>query len=86
MNIDYDKIRNLLERVTSGNAGEVYVNLDDSGESCAITWKRPRGLLGHESYQSRVDMLLYVRDLLMDAGVGVSILWDITQEEFLPED
>ena len=86
MNIDYDKIRNLLERVTSGNAGEVYVNLDDSGESCTITWKRPRGLIAHESYQSRVDMLLYVRDLLMDAGVGVSILWDITQEDFLPED
>ena len=86
MNIDYDKIRNLLERVTSGNAGEVYVNLDDNGESCTITWKRPRGLLGHESWSSRVDMLLYVRDLLMDAGVGVSILWGITQEEFLPED
>ena len=86
MNIDFDKISNLLERVTSGNAGEVYVNLDDNGESCTITWKRPRGLLGHESWSSRVDMLLYVRDLLMDAGVGVSILWGITQEEFLPED
>ena len=86
MNIDYDKIRNLLERVTSGNAGEVYVNLDDNGKTCAITWKRPRGLLGHESWSSRVDMLLYVRDLLMDVGVGVSILWDITQEDFLPED
>ena len=86
MNIDYDKIRNLLERVTSGNAGELYANFHDNGKTCTITWKRPRGLTEHESYKSRVDMLLYVRDLLMDAGVGVSILWDITQEDFLPED
>ena len=86
MNIDYEKIRNLLERVTSGNAGKVVASFNFKAKSCAITWKRPRGLIAHESYQSRVDMLLYVRDLLMDAGVGVSILWDITQEDFLPED
>lgn len=86
MNIDYDKIRNLLERVTSGNAGEVYVNLDDNGESCIITWKRPRGLRVHKSYGSRMDMLLYVKQLLEDAGVGVSISMEITQEDFLPED
>ena len=86
MNIDYEKIRNLLERVTSGNVGKVVASFNFKAKSCAITWKRPRGLLGHESWSSRVDMLLYVRDLLMDAGVGVSILWDITQEEFLPED
>ena len=86
MNIDYDKIRNLLERVTSGNAGEVYVNLDDNGKSCAITWKRPRGLIEHKSYKSRLDMLLYVKDLLMNAGVVVSISLESTQEDFLPED
>ena len=86
MNIDYDKIRNLLERVTSGNAGEVYVNLDDNGKSCTITWKRPRGLMVHKSYSSRVDMLLYVKDLLMDAGVEVGISMEVTQEDFLPED
>ena len=85
MNIDYDKIRNLLERVTSGNAGEVYVNLDDSGESCTITWKRPRGLIAHESYQSRVYKLLYVKNNKINTGVGVRILWNITQEDFLPE-
>ena len=86
MNIDFDKIRNLLERVTSGNAGKVVLDYYPERKSCTITWKRPRGLIVHKSYKSRVDMLLYVRDLLMDAGVGVSILWDITQEEFLPED
>ena len=86
MNIDFDKIRNLLERVTSGNAGKVVASFNFKAESCAITWKRPRGLIEHESYKSRSDMLLYVKDLLVNAGVGVSILWDITQEEFLPED
>lgn len=86
MNIDYDKIRNLLERVTSGNAGEVYVTLDDNGESCTITWKRPRGLRVHKSYGSRVDMLLYVKDLLMNAGVEVSLVMESTPEWFTPED
>ena len=79
------KIRNLLERVTSGNAGEVYLNLGDSGKSCTLNWKRPRGLMVHESYSSRVDMLLYVKDLLVNAGVGVSISMEVTQEDFLPE-
>ena len=86
MNIDYDKIRSLLERVTSGNAGEVYVNLDDSGKSCTITWKRPKGLTEHESYKSRAEILLYVRNLLADAGVWVDIGMQVTQEGFLPED
>lgn len=86
MNIDYDKIRNLLERVTSGNAGEVYVNLDDNGKTCTITWKRPRGLMVHKSYSSRADMLLYVKQLLEDVGVGVTLRIEVTQEDFLPED
>ena len=86
MNIDFDKIRNLLERVTSGNAGEVVLNYYPESKSCTITWKRPRGLIEHESYKSRSDMLLYVKDLLMNAGVGVSISMEIIQEDFLPED
>ena len=86
MNIDYDKIRNLLERVTSGNAGKVVAGFKFRDKSCAITWKRPRGLIEHESYKSRSDMLLYVKDLLTSAGVGVSISMEITQEDFLPED
>ena len=86
MNIDYDKIRNLLERVTSGNAGKVVASFNFKAKSCAITWERPRGLIEHESYKSRSDMLLYVKDLLTNAGVGVSISMEITQEEFLPED
>ena len=86
MNIDFDKIRNLLERVTSGNAGKVVASFNFKAESCTITWKRPRGLRVHNSYQSRVDMLLYVKQLLEDAGVGVSISMESTQEDFLPED
>lgn len=86
MNIDYDKISNLLERVTSGNAGEVYVSFYPESESCTITWKRPRGLMVHKSYPSRVDMLLYVKDLLTNAGVCVSISMEVTQEDFLQED
>lgn len=86
MNIDYDKIRNLLERVTSGNAGEVVASFNFKDKSCAITWKRPRGVSGHVSYQSRMEVLLYVKDLLMDAGVEVGISMEITQEDFLPED
>ena len=70
MNIDYDKIRNLLERVTSGNAGAIDIEYCHHSKSCTITWKRPRGLIEHESYKSRSDMFLYVRDLLMDTGVG----------------
>lgn len=86
MGIDYDKIRNLLERVTSGNAGEVYVNFHPNMETCTITWKRPRGVLGHESWSSRIEVLLYVKELLMDAGVGVSISMESTLEDFLSED
>lgn len=86
MNIDYDKIRNLLERVTSGNAGEVYVNFHPDMETCTITWKRPRGVSGHESYKSRAEMLVYVRGLLADMGVDVTISIEVTQEDFLPED
>lgn len=86
MDIDYDKIRNLLERVTSGNAGEVYINFNDNGKSCTITWKRPRGVLGHKSYKSRAGMLLYVKDLLADAGMWVNIVMEVTKEDFLPED
>lgn len=86
MNTDFDKILNLLERVTSGNAGKVEIDCYPERKSFTITWKRPRGLIEHESYQSRVDMLLYVKDLLMNAGVGVSISMETTQEDFLPED
>jgi len=86
MNVNIDKVVSLLERVTSGNAGEVYVNLDDNGKSCTITWKRPRGLRVHKSYKSRIGMLLYVKDLLMNAGVEVGISMESTQEDFLPED
>lgn len=86
MDIDYDKIRNLLQRVNSGNAGEVYINFNHERKTCTITWKRPRGVLGHESYKSRAGMLLYVKDLLADAGVWVNIIMEVTREEFLPED
>lgn len=86
MNIDFDKITSLLERVTSGGAGEVAAILNPEGKSFTITWKRPRGLLGHESYRPRSDMLLYVRGLIADAGVGVTISMETTQEDFLPED
>jgi len=86
MNIDYEKIRNLLERVTSGNAGEAYINFFPERKTCTITWRRPRGLLVHESWSSRIEVLLYVEELLMDAGVEVSISMETTQEDFLPED
>lgn len=86
MDVNMDKVVSLLERVTSGNAGKVVASFNFKAKSCAITWKRPRGLIEHESYKSRSDMLLYVKDLLTNAGVGVSISMEITQEEFLPED
>ena len=86
MNIDYDKIRNLLERVTSGNAGEAYISFYPERNTCTITWKRPRGLTEHKSYKPRAEILLYVRNLLADAGVWVDIHMEVTQEEFLPED
>ena len=86
MDIDFDKIRNLLERVTAGGAGEVAAILNPERKSCTITWKRPRDLIEHESFTPRYEMLLYVRQLLEDAGVGVSIGLEITQEDFLPED
>lgn len=86
MSIDFDKIRNLLERVTAGGAGKVVASFNFKGKSCAITWERPRGVSGHESYKSRAEMLVYVKDLLMDAGVGVTIRIEVAQEDFLPED
>lgn len=86
MNIDYDKIRNLLERVTSGNAGEVAAILNPEGKSFTITWKRPRGLIEHKSFHPRYEMLLYVKQLLEDGGVEVVVGLEITQEDFLPED
>lgn len=81
-----DKIVSLLERVTSGNAGVIDLEYYHHSKTCTITWKRPRGLMVHKSYSSRVDMFLYVKDLLMNAGVGVSISMEVTQEDFLPED
>lgn len=86
MDVDCDKIINLLERVTSGNAGKVELNYYPERKACTITWKRPRGVSGHESYKSRAEMLVYVKDLLMDAGVGVTIRIEVAQEDFLPED
>lgn len=86
MDVDMDKIVSLLEKVTSGNAGEVYINFHPNMETCTITWKRPRGLLGHESWSSRIEVLLYVKDLLVDVGVGVSISMESTLEWFTPED
>ena len=86
MNIDYDKIINLLERDTSGNAGKVEIDCYPERKSFTITWKHPIGLIEHESYQSRIGMLLYVKSLLTDAGVGVSLNILATQEDFLPED
>ena len=86
MNIDFDKIASLLERVTSGNAGEVYINFHPERKTCTITWKRPRGLLRHESWSSRIEVLLYVKDLLVNAGVGVTLRIEVAQEDFTPED
>lgn len=86
MSIDFDKIINLLERVTSGNAGVIDLEYSHHSKTCTITWKRPRGVLGHESWSSRIEVLLYVKDLLMDAGVGVSVSLETTLEWFTPED
>ena len=63
MNIDYDKIINLLERVTSGNAGVVDLSYCPERKAFTITWRRPKNIAVHESYHSRVDILLYVKDL-----------------------
>lgn len=86
MSIGFDKIRNLLERVTSGNAGVIDTEYCHDSKTCTITWKRPRYVDVHESWSSRIEVLLYVKSLLMDAGVGVSIEIEVTQEDFLPED
>lgn len=86
MNIDYNKIRNLLERVTSGNAGVVDLECCHHSKSCTITWKRPRYVDVHKSWASRIEVLLYVKSLLKDAGVGVTIRIEVDQEDFLPED
>ena len=86
MNIDFDKIRNLLERVTSGNAGKVVASFNFKAKSCAITWKRPKNLVEHVSLQPRYVMLMYVKSLLEDVGVRVSLEIEATQEVFLPED
>lgn len=86
MNVNIDKIVSLLERVTSGNAGVIDLEYCHHSKTCTITWKRPRGVLGHESWSSRIEVLLYVKELLMDAGVGVSISMESTLEWFTPED
>lgn len=86
MDVDMDKIVSLLERVTSGNAGVVDLECCHHSKSCTITWKRPRYVDVHKSWASRIEVLLYVKSLLKDAGVGVSIAIDVTQEDFLPED
>lgn len=86
MDVDMDKIVSLLERVTSGNAGVVDLECCHHSKSCTITWKRPRGVLGHESWASRIEVLLYVKQLLEDASVGVSIVMESTLEWFPPED
>lgn len=86
MDVDMDKILSLLERVTSGNAGAIDLKYYHHRKSFTITWKRPRGLIEHGSFTPRMEMLLYVKQLLEDVGVGVSIGLEITQEDFLPED
>ena len=86
MNIDLDKIESLLERVTSGNAGVLVMDYYPNRKTCTITWKRPKNLSVHESWKSRIEVLLYVKGLLMDSGVGVSLSIEPTQEDFLPED
>lgn len=86
MVINLEKIQDFLERVTAGGAGEVVANFNSEDGSCTITWKRPRGVSGHESYKSRAEIMLHVKDLLVNAGVEVRIEVDITQEDFLPED
>lgn len=85
MNIDYDKIINLLERVTSGNAGVIDTEYHPNRKPFTITWKYPKNLSVHESWKPRIQMLLYVKGLLRDAGVGVSLDIRATEEEFLPE-
>lgn len=85
MDVNIGKVICLLEKVTSGNAGVIDLEYHPEGKSCTITWKRPRGLLGHESWSSRIEVLLYVKDLLMDAGVEVCISMESTLEWFTPE-
>lgn len=86
MDVNIGKVICLLEKVTSGNAGVIDLEYHPERKTCTITWKRPRGVSGHESYKSRAEMLVYVKDLLMDAGVGVTIRIEVAQEDFLPED
>ena len=86
MNVNIDKVASLLERVTSGNAGKVVTSFNFKAKSCAITWKRPKNLVEHESLQPRYVMLMYVKSLLEDEGVVVSLKIEVTQEDFLPED
>lgn len=86
MDVDIDKIVSLLERVTSGNAGKVDLNYYPERKACTITWERPKNLAVHESWKPRIGMLLYVKSLLMDAGVGVRLNILATEEGFLPED
>lgn len=86
MNIDYDKIRNLLERVTSGNAGEVVLEYYPERESCTITWNRPINMVNYECCRFKQDMLRYVESLLADAGVSVSISIESTLGAYIPED
>ncbi len=86
MGVNIGKIVSLLERVTSGNAGVIDLEYHPERKACTITWKRPRDLIEHEGFTPRYEMLLYVRQLLEGAGVGVSIGLEITQEDFLPED
>ena len=81
-----DKIVSLLERVTSGNAGTIDLEYYHHNKTCTITWKRPRGLINHASWNSRVEMFLYVKDILVGSGVAVSASTETTHEEFLPED
>ena len=86
MNVNIDKVTSLLERVTSGNAGVIDLKYYPERKACTITWKRPRDIIEHESFTPRYEMLLYVKQLLEDEGVGVSIGLEITLEDFLPED
>ena len=86
MDVDIDKIVSLLERVTSGNAGVIDIEYCHHSKSCTITWERPKNLAVHESWKPRIGMLLYVKSLLMDAGVGVRLNMLATEEDFIRED
>lgn len=86
MDVDMDKIVSLLERVTTGGAGEVVASFNFKDKSCAITWKRPINMINYEGCQLKLEMLRYVEKLLVDVGVSVDISIESTLGAYIPED